>query len=217
MSEFEQERRMMVDGQIRTADVTNRRLQSALLAIPREAFLPRAKHAQAYADIEVEFAPGRWMMRPRDFAKLVHAADVQPSDLVLDLACGRGYSSAVLGRMAETVVAMAIDADMVSKAEDSLTKVGADNVAVIEGDLKTGSQSQGPFNVIFVNGAVEEVPRAWLDQLADGGRLAVVIRKGPIGKATIFMRSGLGIGERVVFDCTPHILPGFERETGFVF
>jgi len=217
VNEFERERRMMVDGQIRTADVTNRRLQAALLTVPREIFLPRAKHAQAYADAEVEFAPGRWMMRPRDFAKLVHAADVQPSDLVLDLACGRGYSSAILSRMGETVVAMESDGEMVSKAEEALSKAGADNVAVIEGDLKTGSQSQGPFDVIFVNGAVEEVPRAWLDQLADGGRLAVVVRKGPIGKATIFIRSGLGVGERVVFDCTPHILPGFEREAGFVF
>lgn len=217
MSEFEQERRMMVDGQIRTADVTDRRLQHALLTVPRERFMPRAKHAQAYADSEVEIAPGRWMMRPRDFAKLVHAADVQPHDLVLDMACGRGYSSAILGRMAETVVAMESDAKLVKKAEGALSDTSSDNVAVIEGDLKTGSQSQGPFDVIFVNGAVEEVPRAWLDQLADGGRLAVVVRKGPIGKATLYVRSGLGIGERVVFDCTPHVLPGFEREAGFVF
>ncbi|HAQ34251.1 MAG: protein-L-isoaspartate O-methyltransferase [Maricaulis sp.] len=217
MSQFEQERRMMVDGQIRIADVTNRRLQQALLSVPRELFMPRAKRAQAYADVEVEFAPGRWMMRPRDFAKLVHAADVQPSDLVLDLACGRGYSSAILGRMAETVVAMESEARLVEKSETALSKTGSDNVAVIQGDLKTGSQSQGPFNVIFVNGAVEDVPRAWLDQLADGGRLAVVVRRGPIGKATLYHRSGLGIGERVIFDCTPHILPGFEREAGFVF
>jgi len=217
VSEFDSERRIMVDGQIRTADVTDRRLQSALLAVPRERFMPKAKAPQAYADTEVEVGTGRWMMRPRDFAKLAQAAAIRPTDIVLDLAIGRGYSSAVLSRVAETVVGVESDDSLLERAERNLAATGSDNAVVIKGDLKVGAPDQGPFDVIFVNGAVDEPARAWFDQLADGGRLAVVVRKGPVGKATIFTRSGASVGERVVFDATPHRLPEFVREPGFVF
>lgn len=217
MTDFAAERRAMVDGQIRTADVTDRRLQAVLLAIPRERFMPRSKVAQAYSDSEVEIGAGRWMMRPRDFAKLVHAADIQPHEIVLDIGIGRGYSSAVLSRMAETVVGVESDDSLIERAERNLAETGSDNAVVLKGDLKVGAPDQGPFDVIFVNGAVENVSRTWFDQLADGGRLAVVVRKGPIGKATVFTRSGAGVGERVVFDATPHFIPEFVHESGFVF
>ena len=217
MGDFESERRAMVDGQIRTADVTDRRLQAALSAVPRERFMPRSKSALSYSDSEVEVGAGRWMMRPRDFAKLVQAADIQPRDIILDIAVGRGYSSAVLSRMGETVVAVETDAEMVKRAEGNLAKTGSDNAVVLNGDLKVGSPDQGEFDVIFINGAVDAPARAWFDQLADGGRLAVVIRKGPVGKATIFTRTGNAVGERVIFDATPHVLPEFKAEPSFVF
>ena len=136
---------------------------------------------------------------------------------VVDIACGRGYSTAILARMAETVVGLESDEDGLTRATDILNKVGADNAVVIEGDLKAGKADQGPFDVIFVNGAVDAVPPTWFDQLADGGRLAVILRRGPVGKATIFTRSGAGIGERVVFDASASVLPGFETEAGFAF
>jgi len=216
VSEFETARKQMVDCQIRPSDVTDRRLIAAFLDIPRHLFVPRARRASAYSDAQVQVGDARMLMRPRDFAKLVHAADIQPHELVLDIACARGYSTAILARMAGTVVGLESDEDSLSRASGLLSDVGADNAVVIEGDLAAGVAKQGPYNVVFVNGAVDSVPQAWLDQLAPGGRLVAVIRKGPVGKATVFTRSAAGIGERVVFDAHVSSLPGFQLEAGFI-
>lgn len=217
MSEFEQARKHMVDSQIRPADVTDRRLIGAFLDIPRHLFVPRSRRAAAYADSQVVTSDNRTLMRPRDLAKLIHAADVQPHELVLDVAGGRGYSTAILARMAETVVGVENDEDGLSRSSALLSEIGADNAVVVEGDPKAGVPNQGPFDVIFVNGAVDAVPTAWFDQLAEGGRLVVIVRKGPVGKATVFTKSSAGIGERVVFDANATVLPGFEAEAGFAF
>jgi len=216
VSEFETARKQMVDSQIRPSDVTDRRLIAAFLDIPRHVFVPRARRASAYADTQVQVGDARTLMRPRDIAKLVHAADIQPDELVLDIACARGYSTAILARMAGTVVGLESDEDSLSRASGLLADIGADNAVVIEGDLAAGVAKQGPFDVIFVNGAIDAVPQAWLDQLAEGGRLVAVIRKGPIGKATVFTRSAAGVGERQVFDANVAPLPGFQAEAGFV-
>ena len=217
MTDFAEARRRMVDSQVRPADVTDRAIQAAMLTVPRERFLPRSKQAEAYADIEADIAEGRVMLRPRDFAKLLQAADVKPTDIVLDIACGRGYSTAVLARLAETVVGLENDDKLVSRATERLAEVGADNAVVVKGDLKAGQPKQGPFDVIVVNGAVDAVPQAWLDQLAEGGRLAVFLREGPVGRAVVFTKSGGAIGDRPVFDANVSRLPGFETEPGFVF
>lgn len=217
MPDFSRERDAMVDSQIHTADVTDRRLLKALRTLPRHKFMPKSKAAIAYADCEVEAAAGRWMLRPRDLGLLIHAAHVKPDELVLNIASGRGYAAAVLSRMAETVVCVEADATLVKKSSDALADAGCDNTAVLEGDPLKGAPGQGPYDVIFVEGAVEETPRVWFDQLKDGGRLAVIVRRGSIGKAMIYTRSGDSIGQRVVFDSTPRIIPGFEKDAGFVF
>ncbi|WP_026353947.1 protein-L-isoaspartate O-methyltransferase family protein [Woodsholea maritima] len=217
MSLYAEARRHMVDSQVRPNDVTDRRIQDAMARLPRETFVPRSKVAEAYGDKEVLIGEGRYMMRPRDFAKLVHAAQIDAQDLVLDIGCARGYSSAVIAALCETVVGLESDPAMVEKAIASLSEVGADNAVVVDGDVKAGLSDQGPFDVIFVNNAVDQVPQTWLDQLKDGGRLAVIVRQGPVGKATIFTRSGAAVGEKVIFDASPTVLAGFEREAGFVF
>ena len=215
MNEFEIARKHMVDSQIRPADVTDRRLIAAFMSVPRHLFTPRARIALAYADAEVATGEQRTMMRPRDLAKLIHAAEIQPNELVLDIACGRGYSTAILAHMAETVVGLDDDEDGVARISGLLAQAGADNAVAITGDPKPGVPKQGPFDVIFVNGTINEVPQAWFDQLALGGRLVAIIRKGAIGKATVFTRSAAGIGERIVFDATAKLLPGFALEPGF--
>lgn len=215
MNELDQARKQMVDCQIRPADVTDRRLIAAFMSVPRHLFTPRARIASAYADTEVPTSENRAMMRPRDIAKLIQAAEIQPDELVLDIACGRGYSTAILSHMAETVVGLDDDEDGVSRASGLLAQVDADNAVAITGDPKKGVPAQGPFDVIFVNGSIGEVPQAWFDQLAEGGRLVAIIRFGPVGKATVFTRSAAGIGERCVFDATAKALPGFALEPGF--
>ena len=215
VSEFDQARKHMVDCQIRPSDITCRRLLAAFMNTPRHAFTPRPKLASAYADCEVATGETRAMMRPRDLAKLIQAADIQPGELVLDIACGRGYSAAVLARLAETVVGLEDDEDCLKRSSSLLPDAGADNAVVIKGDLKAGVPDQGPFDVIFVNGSVEELPDAWFEQLAEGGRLVAIVRKGPIGKGTVFTKSAAGIGERVVFDANATLLPGFEKVLKF--
>lgn len=215
MRELAEARRQMVACQIRPADVTDRRLQDAMLDVPRERFLPRSLAGSAYADMEVDLGEGRRFMRPRDFAKLVQAAGVKPGDLVLDLACGRGYSTAVLSRLCETVIGLESNAAFASKAEGALSDVGADNAVIVTGDIHKGAPDQGPFDVILVNGAVDEVPDAWLSQLADGGRMAVIVRERGVGRARVFTRRGDVVGSHAVFDSMTSVLPGFERELAF--
>ncbi|AZU03734.1 protein-L-isoaspartate O-methyltransferase [Glycocaulis alkaliphilus] len=206
----------MVASQIRPADVTDRRLQDAMLAIPRERFLPRSMAGSAYADMEIDLGEGRRFMRPRDFAKLVQALGVKPGELVLDLACARGYSTAILSRLCETVIGIEANESFASKAEGALSDIGADNAVIVTADIKKGAPEQGPFDVILVNGAVELVPDAWLSQLAENGRLGVIVKENGVGRARVYTRRNGVVGSRVVFDSMTSLLPGFEREPEFL-
>jgi protein-L-isoaspartate(D-aspartate) O-methyltransferase len=218
MSEYAEARLAMVNNQIRPSDVTDHALQDALTSVPREIFIPKSQMAKAHADIEVALGEGRYMLRPREFAKLVQAARIAPTDVVLDIGCGRGYSTAILARLCETVIAVEnASIGQVDKTSERLASINADNAVVIEGTLEKGAPGQGPFDVIFVNGAVHNPVQAWLDQLAEGGRLAVFERDGRVGRATIYTKANGQIGERAVFDSVPPMLPGFEPEPNFVF
>jgi protein-L-isoaspartate(D-aspartate) O-methyltransferase len=217
MFNFSKARDHMVESQIRTNDVTEPAILKAFRTTSRERFVPKAQMALAYGDAHIEMDEGRVMMRPRDFAKLVDSADIRPSDVVLDIACGRGYSTAIMSKLADTVVGLETSETAVEKATALLVDEDISNAAVVQGDLKAGASEHGPFNVIFINGSVSEVPKTWLSQLADGGRLACIIQDGPVGKATIFTKSGNVVGERVDFDASVPLLPGFAIELSFVF
>ncbi len=215
--DFDAARETMVESQIRTADVTDLSLLASFRRTARERFVPSARMALAYGDAIVDYDDGRALLRPRDFAKLAQAADIQSDEVVLDIACARGYSTAILAQVAETVVGLETDDETVDRATALLTDAGVLNAAVVKGDLKRGASEHGPFDVIMVGGAVAEVPQAWFGQLTNGGRLAVIIKNGPIGHATIFTKSGDAIGDRVVFDANAPYLPGFEPARSFVF
>ena len=134
MYDYAKARLAMVNSQIRPSDVTDHRIQDAMGAIPRELFLPKSQLSKAYADAEVALNDQRAMLRPREFAKLVQEARVKATDVVLDVGCGRGYSSAVLARLAETVIGLEdAESKLAAKAGDRLSKVGADNAVVVEG------------------------------------------------------------------------------------
>lgn len=208
--DLEAARTAMIDSQVRPNDVTDRRLIAAMGAVPRETFLPAARRASAYADAMVETGPGRWMIAPRDFSKLVNIAAIRDTDRVLDIAPGCGYSTAVLARMGASVVALEQDEAAAKVVRDAVS-----GVEVVAGPLKSGAASKGPFDVIFVNGAVEEVPQAWLDQLAEGGRLAVAVAEGGVRRARVYTRSGGKTAYRTPFDTAIPLLPGFEKAAEF--
>ncbi len=217
MFDFAKARDHMVESQIRTNDVTEPAILKAFRTTARERFVPKAKMALAYGDAHIEMDEGRVMLRPRDFAKLVDAADIRPTDVVLDIACGRGYSTAIMARLADTVVGLETTEEAVNRATDLLVGADISNAAIVQGDFKVGASEHGPFDVIFINGAVSEIPKAWISQLANKGRLVCIMQKGPMGHATVYTKSGNAIGERVEFDASAPYLPGFAPKPSFVF
>lgn len=208
-------RTAMIDSQVRPNDVTDRRLIAAMTAVHREVFLPAGLAASAYADMAVEATPGRWMAAPRDFSKLVNIAAIRPEDRLLDIAGGTGYSAAVLSRLAASVVALEQDDASAKILKDGLAAAGVTGVEVVSGSLKAGLPAKGPFDVVFVNGAIEEVPAAWLSQLAEGGRLVVAVAEGGVRRARIYTASGGKTAWRTPFDTPMPMLAGFEKATEF--
>lgn len=204
----------MVDSQVRVNDVTDRRLISAMSSVPREIFVPAARRAAAYADMPLETVPGRWMMAARDFSKLINIAAIQEGERILDIAPGTGYSSAILSRLG-LVVALEEGEEAVKALSAGLPAAGVSGVEIISGALKAGAPAKAPFDVIFVNGAVEVVPAAWLDQLAEGGRLAVAVAEGGVCRARLYTRSGQKTAWRTPFDMAPPLLRGFEQAAEF--
>ncbi len=208
----------MVDSQIKTNRVTDPRLIDALRELPRERFLPEAKRGIAYIDQDIDLGGGRALMEPLVLARLLQAAAVQPDDIVLDIGCGTGYASAVLARLAATVVAVESDEALAAAAEAVTGALEIDNLVVVRGELAAGYAKQGPYNVILINGAVGELPPAICDQLAEGGRLVTVRRAGPgPGRAILLERHGGHSSSRILFDASTPYLPGFVPEPGFVF
>jgi protein-L-isoaspartate(D-aspartate) O-methyltransferase len=207
----------MVDSQVRPNDVTDRHLIAAMAAIPREVFLPVDRQVFAYADAPAETVPGRWMAAARDFSKLVNAAAIVETDRILDIAPGTGYSTAVLARLGASIVALEQDEANAKALREGLSRAGVSGVDILVGALKAGAPSKAPFDVIHVNGAIEDVPKAWLDQLADGGRLVAVVAEGGIRRARVHTRSGGKTAWRAPFDAAIPILPGFERAAEFRF
>ncbi|MEI9993752.1 MAG: protein-L-isoaspartate O-methyltransferase [Rhizomicrobium sp.] len=217
MADYATQRFNMVEAQVRTNDVTDIRIQEAMNSVPRERFVPTAKRAFAYADVPVEVSHGRFLPDPRTFAKLLQLASLRATDRVLDVACGTGYSSVVLGRIVKSVVALEQDADLVRIASDMVPTNGATNVTVVQGGLTEGVKAQAPFDVIVIEGMVEDVPDTLTGQLAEGGRLVAIVNQGEQGRAHLFVRDKGGIGRRMDFDATIPLLSGFRKVVGFVF
>lgn len=217
MADFQAARRAMVDCQIRPADVTRYSLIDAMLKIPRERFVPKARREIAYAESEIEVAPGRMLMAPRIFAKMIEAADIHPDDLVLELCPASGYSTAVIASMAEMVVAIEPDDALAAQAQGLLEALGIDNAVISAGNPCKGDAAHAPFDLIFINGAIEELPEGLTDQLKDGGRIVTLIRRGAISACRSFMRSGRNLFDRHHFDGFGPGLEGFEKPGAFSF
>jgi protein-L-isoaspartate(D-aspartate) O-methyltransferase len=210
-------RRMMVDGQVRTADVHNADLLEAMLTIPRERFVPSSLVGQAYLDSDIEIAPGRVLLKPMVFAKLIEALDVRATDHVLDVGCGFGYSSAVLSRLAASVVALEENPALASQAKTALAAVGVSGVTLATGPLIGGWLAAAPYDVILLNGATEIVPDGLGSQLKANGRLACVFGRAPAAKAMIYRISEGRLVGPPAFDAAAPVLPGFVAPPAFVF
>lgn len=217
MSAYSARRVTMVDTQVRPQDVTKFPIIEAMLAVPRELYVPQGMREAAYVGENLEIGGGRIVLEARTFAKMLDAVDVQPGDLVLDLGCGLGYSTAVIARMADAVVAVEEDADLAAAAQRVLADEGVDNAAVVAGPLTSGSAKHGPYDVITVQGGVETVPDAVLAQLKDGGRIAALFMDGALGAVKIGHKTNGKVVWRFAFNASAPVIPGFSTRHAFVF
>lgn len=218
MADFNQARQNMVDCQLRTNKITDPSVIEAFETVPREAFVGDRLKSVAYTDEDLQIAGGRCLMEPMVLARLVQELAISANDVVLDIGCGTGYSAAILSHLAATVVALESDTTLAQRATAALAEIAADNAVVVEGSLVEGYPGQGPYDVIFIEGAVADIPKELTDQLAEGGRLAAVIDsgKGP-GHAVLMLKTAGFLSKRVLFDANILPLPEFERPAGFVF
>lgn len=215
MSDFAARRVTMVDTQVRPSDVTKFPIIAAMLAVPREAFVPASLREAAYVGDNVDLGAGRVVLDARVLAKLLGALDIGPNELVLDIGCGLGYSSAVIARLAEAVVAVEEDEAMAGEAQSRLLAEAVDNVAVIAGPLAAGNAKNGPYDAVIIQGGVEEVPAKILSQIKDGGRIAAVFMAGPLGIAKIGYSSNGSVTWRFAFNATLPVLSGFLAKREF--
>ena len=215
MTDYATRRVVMVDTQVRPSDVTKFPIIEAMLSVPRETFVPDAWREAAYAGENIPLGGGRVVLEPRTLAKMLDALNVDNDELVLDVGCGLGYSSAVVARMAQAVIAIEEDAAMAAEAQKLLADEGADNVVVHAGPLAQGAAEHGPYDVILIQGGVEEIPDALMQQLKDGGRIASIFMDGDLGSVRVGYKSGEVPSWRFAFNAGAPVLPGFGKQRAF--
>ena len=216
MQDFAARRTMMVDTQVRPNDVTKYPIIEAMLNVKREAFVPDARREAAYISENIEIADGRVLLEARNFSKMLDALNIQSDELVLDIGAGLGYSSAVIARLAEAVVAVEDEA-LAKLAEAKLAEAGVDNAAVVAGALAEGAPKHGPYDVIILQGGVEEVPAAVLAQLKEGGRIAAIFMDDALGTVRIGHKMDGNVAWRFAFNASAPLLSGFAKEKSFEF
>lgn len=218
MPDYMAARLNMVESQVRPNRVTDTRLLGALLDVPRELFLPERLRGVAYVDEDLPVSPGRYLMEPMVFARLLQTARIKPSDAVIEIGGATGYGAAVIAQLALRVVALEDSREAVGTAEAALRRLDVRNVKTVMGSLAQGYPTDAPYDVVIFGGAVEHVPPPVADQLAEGGRLvAVIAPPGEPGRATLITRVGGALSRRIVFDAGTPLLPGLQLEPGFAF
>jgi protein-L-isoaspartate(D-aspartate) O-methyltransferase len=222
MSGFSTARQKMVDGQVRTSDVTDQGIIDAMIELPREAFVPQDKQALAYLDLDLDVSEGgaakRFLIKPMVMAKLLQAAEILETDRVLIVGAASGYAAAVAARLAATVTAIESDSALAARGREIMSQLGfAGKVTFKTADAAAGDPAGAPYDVIFLNGATEVVPDKLYGQLKDGGRLVGVFATSRPPRAMIVRRSHGDFGTRPLFDATAPVLPGLDRVPEFVF
>ena len=221
MSDFSTARQKMVDGQVRPSDVTDSRIIDAMLAIPREAFVPEAQRSLAYLDLDIDVSAGgpakRFLLRPAATAKMVQAAEIGETDDVLVVGCASGYLAALAAHLARRVTATECDSALAAKAAAVLATLALGNVTVKSAPVADGDSAGAPFDVILLNGATEIVPESLYRQLKEGGRLVGAFALSAPQRAMVVTHSHDDFGHRALFDTAIPVLPGLERPPAFVF
>ncbi len=213
----------MVESQLRTNKVTDERVLDAFLTVPRARFVPPALRGNAYVDSDIPLGNGRAVMAPMVLARMLQAASIGLHDKALVIGCGSGYTTALVSKIAASVVSVDSDTGCCTATRGAIGDLGYANVQVVEGPLATGWRAAGPYNVIVISGAVTTIPAGVSDQLAEGGRLVTVLEPDSrlpgagVGQATLMTRAEGALSSRAMFDAAVCLLPEFGRAPGFVF
>lgn len=215
MTDYNARRLMMVDTQVRPSDVTKFPIIDAMLSVPREAFLPDSLREAAYVGENIVIGANRVLLEPRTLAKILDGLAIEPHHVAMDIGCGLGYSTAILAKMCEFVVAVEEDADQATQAQNILSEQGADNAAVLQGPLVEGAAKSAPYDIITIQGAVVDVPDAILAQLREGGRIACIFAEGALGVVRIGYKIDGEVNWRFAFNAGAPVLAGFGKEAAF--
>jgi len=215
MPDYAARRRMMVDTQVRPSDVTKLPLIQAMLHVPRERFVPDAWVEAAYVGEHVPLAPGRMVLDPRTMSKMIDALSLGPSDLVLDVAPGLGYSSAVIAQLAEAVIALEPDAELAAEAEAALAATDIGNVIVENGPAHEGAPRHAPYDALIIQGGIETFPATLEDQLKEGGRAVALFMDDTLGTVRIGIKRKDALRWLDIFHASAPILDGFSRARSF--
>jgi protein-L-isoaspartate(D-aspartate) O-methyltransferase len=215
MTDYATRRRVMVDTQIRPSDVTKFPVIDAMLAVPRERYVPPGRREAAYVGENLPLGGGRVVLDPRTLGKMLDLLDLQAGEVALDIGCGLGYSTAVLARMVAAVVAVEEVEALADEAEAALAAEGVDNATVVNGPLVAGAARHGPYDVILLEGGIEVLPQGLIDQLRPGGRVAALFMEGPLGTVRLGLNGATGLSWRDAFNAAAPVLPGFARSREF--
>lgn len=206
----------MVESQIRTNKVTDPELLVAMSRLPRQIFVPAELAGVAYVDKSLRIAPNRYLLEPLAVARLLQEAMVSPTDKALLIGAGTGYSAAILGDLAATVVAVESDAALAEAARSNLAALAVTNAVVQAGPLEQGHAAGGPYDVILIDGMISELPKQIADQLAEHGRLVTIqAQEGRTGVGMLYRKLGGSVSGRILFDAVSPFLPGFEPRPAF--
>ncbi|WP_299986344.1 protein-L-isoaspartate O-methyltransferase [uncultured Ruegeria sp.] len=215
MTDFAARRLTMVDTQVRPSDVTKFPIIDAMLTVARENFVPDSQREAAYVGDLVELGGGRCLLEPRTLAKMLDTVNISNDEVVLDIAPALGYSTAIAARMAELVVAVESDEALATEAQTVLMEADVDNAIVHTGPLEQGADEHGPYDVIMIQGGVEQLPDALLDQLKDGGRIVCLFMEGDLGTVRVGLKTAGRVSWRYAFNASAPVLPAFCAECAF--
>lgn len=220
MFNFQTARKNMVDCQIHPSGVINPQLLHAFETVPREVYVSSVSAQVPYADEDIIFDDGRFMMDPTVHARMIQTLDIKPTDQVLDVGCASGYSAAILSYLANSVVALEAKQSYLTAAQKNWDKTGIGNITAVKGDLKVGCDQHAPYNAIILNGAAAQIPEFLVKQLKPQGKMILIVRKPgrKMGHVTLVQHQGNGqYSDRQVFEAAAPYLPGFEPEPEFLF
>ena len=220
MPDFSQARKNMADCQIRPSGITMPGLAEAFESVPREKFVPDTLKRIAYTDGDMSVGEGRYLLNPTTQARMIQAVQPKASDVVLDIGGATGYSAAVLSSLVTTVIALEEKQKFIKIADKIWQELGICNVASLSAKLTQGSPEHAPFDLIFLNGAITEIPEKLVAQLGEGGRLIAIIKQPgeAIGNVTLVQSLGeKRFSSYTLFEAGAHYLPGFEPLPAFSF